>query len=282
MFKVLKKQSLAPMVDMVIIDAPYIARNAKPGNFVVVRLHEKGERIPLTIADSDKERGTITLLFQKVGKTTTEMGTLREGQDITDVAGPLGHPTPIISYGNCVLVGGGIGSATLYPIGKALKEAGNSVTVILGARTKELLIWEDRFKEYAEVLTITDDGSSGRKGIVTDALKETITTTSVDVVLSVGPVRMMKAVSELTKIYGIKTIVSLNPLMVEGTGMCGACRVNIGGKTMFACIDGPEFDGHSVDFWELENRLSFYKEEEAQAYESFLRKTAFPKDPHEY
>ncbi|MBI4686848.1 MAG: sulfide/dihydroorotate dehydrogenase-like FAD/NAD-binding protein, partial [Nitrospirae bacterium] len=170
MFKVLKKQSLAPMVDMVIIDAPYIARNAKPGNFVVVRLHEKGERIPLTIADSDKERGTITLLFQKVGKTTTEMGTLREGQDITDVAGPLGHPTPIISYGNCVLVGGGIGSATLYPIGKALRSAGNSVTVILGARTKELLIWEEKFREYAEVLTITDDGSSGRKGIVTDAL----------------------------------------------------------------------------------------------------------------
>ncbi len=267
---------------MVIVEAPYIARNARPGNFVVIRLHEKGERIPLTIADSDKEKGTITLLFQKVGKTTDEMGMLREGQGIMDVAGPLGHPTPIISYGNCVLVGGGIGSATLYPIGKALRAAGNSVTVILGARTKELLIWEEKFREYAEVLTITDDGSSGRKGIVTDALKETITTTSVDVVLSVGPVRMMKAVSELTKVYGIKTIVSLNPLMVEGTGMCGACRVNIGGRTMFACIDGPEFDGHNVDFLELENRLSFYKEEETKAYELFLRKASFPKDPHEY
>jgi ferredoxin--NADP+ reductase len=235
MYKIIQKETVAPQVDAMIIDAPYIAKNAKAGNFVVLRIHEKGERIPLTIADSDSKKGTITLLFQKVGKTTEELGTLKAGKTIRDIAGPLGHATPIKRYGHCVLVGGGIGSATLFPILKAMNEKRNKVTVILGARTKELLIWEDRFKEYAnDVLLTTDDGSSGRKGLVTEALKDVIESSTVKIALAVGPIRMMQAVSELTKPYGLKTLVSLNPVMVEGTGMCGACRVNISGKTKFA------------------------------------------------
>ncbi|MBI4653647.1 MAG: sulfide/dihydroorotate dehydrogenase-like FAD/NAD-binding protein [Nitrospirae bacterium] len=273
MFKILYKQTLAPKIDMMVISAPYIARHAKAGNFVVIRLNKKGERIPLTIADADVGNGTITLLFQKVGKTTEALGMLKRGGFIRDIAGPLGHPTPITKYGDCVLVAGGVGGATLYPIIKALKETGNNITFIMGARSKEYLIWEEKFKKIAdECIVTTDDGSYGRKGLVTDVLKEVIQNKPIAIVVAVGPVRMMKAVSELTKPYGIKTIVSLNPLMVEGTGMCGACRVNIAGKTMFACIDGPEFDGHEVDFQVLENRLGFYKEEEEKAYKLFLNK----------
>jgi ferredoxin--NADP+ reductase len=273
MFKILKKQSLAPEIDMIVVSAPYIATHARVGNFVVLRINEKGERIPLTIADSDKAEGTITLIFQKVGKTTEALGMLGEGDSIRDVVGPLGHPTPVKHYGNCVLVGGGIGAATLYPILKGLKEQGNRVTVILGARTKRFLIWEERFREESDEFHVTtDDGSHGRKGLVTDVLKEIIQDKSIALVLAVGPVKMMKAVSELTKPYNIKTIVSLSPLMVEGTGMCGACRVSIGGETRFACIDGPEFDAHEVDFQALENRLSFYREEEERAYRLFIKK----------
>lgn len=273
MYKILHKETVAPQVDAMVVTAPYIAKNSKAGNFIVLRIHEKGERIPLTIADADRERGTITLLFQKIGKTTEELGTLKEGQEIRDIAGPLGHETPIQKYGHCVLVGGGIGSATLFPILKALKKEENRVTVILGARTKELLVWEDKFSEYADtVLLTTDDGSSGRKGLVTGALKEVIENGEVKIVLAVGPIRMMHAVSELTKPYGVKTLVSLNPVMVEGTGMCGACRVNIAGKTRFACIEGPEFDAHEVDFQELANRLGFYREEEEQAMKQFKKK----------
>ncbi|HCC68385.1 MAG TPA: sulfide/dihydroorotate dehydrogenase-like FAD/NAD-binding protein [Nitrospiraceae bacterium] len=274
MFKILKKQSLAPEIDMMIIEAPYIARHARPGNFVVVRLNEKGERIPLTIADCDSKNGTITIISQKVGKTTEALGRLNAGDTIRDVTGPLGHPTPIGKYGTCVVVGGGIGMATIYPVAKALKEAGNSITAIMGARTKELLFWEERLRRYSdELLITTDDGSYGRKGLVTDVLKEIIDRKAISMILAVGPVKMMKAVSDLTRPYGIKTLVSLNPLMVEGTGMCGACRVMIGGKTRFACIDGPEFDGHEVYFEELENRLKFYKEEEGLAYKLFLKQS---------
>ncbi|MBI5408555.1 MAG: sulfide/dihydroorotate dehydrogenase-like FAD/NAD-binding protein [Nitrospirae bacterium] len=273
MFQILDKNKIATLVYEMVVGAPYIAGHAKAGNFVVLRLHERGERIPLTIADVDRREGTITLLFQKIGKTTVELSLLNPGDSIKDVVGPLGHPTPIEKYGHCVLVGGGIGSATLYPILKALKDAGNKITVILGARTKELLVWEDKFGERADVTLITtDDGSSGRKGLVTEVLKEVIEREPVNIVIAVGPIRMMKAVSELTKPYGVKTIVSLNPIMVEGTGMCGACRVNIGGKTRFACADGPEFDAHEVDFKELESRLNFYKDEEGQALHLFLRK----------
>ncbi len=274
MFKILQKQSIAPQVDMIIISAPYISKHAKAGNFVVLRLHEKGERIPLTIADCDRENGSITLLFQKVGKTTEELGMLNTGDEIRDITGPLGHPTPVKRYGHCLLVGGGIGSATLHPILKALKEKRNKVTIILGARTKELLIWEDKFREHStDILIATDDGSYGEKGFVTDVLKEVIESNSIKIVIAVGPLKMMQAVSELTRPYRIKTIVSLNPIMVEGTGMCGACRVHVGGKTRFACIEGPEFDGHEVDFGELWSRLNFYKKEEEQSLNKFLRKT---------
>ncbi len=291
MFKILEKQTLAPKVEMMVIQAPYIARHAKVGNFIVLRLNKKGERIPLTIADSDRDKGTITILFQRVGKTTESLGMLNAGDKIQDVVGPLGHATPIEIYGNCVLVAGGMGAATLYPIIKALKGVNtldnitkeneinppsplfNHITVIMGARTKELLIWEDKFRQFAdECFVTTDDGSYGRKGLVTDVLKEVVESKSIALAVAVGPVRMMKAVSELTKPYAVKTIVSLNPLMVEGTGMCGACRVKIAGETRFACIDGPEFDGHDVDFQELESRLRFYKEEEEQAYKLFLKK----------
>jgi ferredoxin--NADP+ reductase len=274
MFKILQKQTLSPKIDMMVIHASYIARHAKVGNFVVLRINKRGERIPLTIADSDMKEGTITILFQKVGKTTEALGMLDTGDKIRDIAGPLGHPTPIKKYGNCVLVGGGIGAATIYPILNALKEVDNNVTAILGARTKELLIWEDKFKKISdEFFVTTDDGSYGRKGMVTEVLKEVINSNPVALIVAVGPVRMMKAVSDLTKPYGIKTLVSLNPLMVEGTGMCGACRVKIAGETRFACIDGPEFDGHEVDFQELESRLNFYKEEEEKAYKLFLDKS---------
>jgi ferredoxin--NADP+ reductase len=273
MYKILHKKTVAPQVDEMIVDAPYIAKNAKAGNFVVLRIDEKGERIPLTIADSDREKGTITLLFQKIGKTTEDLGKLKAGKSIRDVAGPLGHPTPIKKYGHCVLVGGGIGSATLYPILKGLKEAKNKVTVILGARTKELFVWEDKFKELAnEVIFTTDDGSSGRKGLVTEALKDLIESYQVKIALAVGPIRMMQAVAAVTKPYGLKTLVSLNPVMVEGTGMCGACRVNIAGKTKFACIEGPEFDAHEVDFEELVHRLGFYRDEEAESMKKYNKK----------
>ena len=255
------------------VDAPYIARHHKAGNFVVLRIHEKGERIPLTIADSDSEKGTITLLFQKIGRTTEELGSLKAGKTIKDIAGPLGHATAIEYYGHCVLVGGGIGSATLFPILKALKEKNNRVSVILGARTKELLVWENRFRELAdEVILTTDDGSSGRKGLVTEALKGLIDSSEIKIAIAVGPIRMMQAVAELTRPYGLKTLVSLNPVMVEGTGMCGACRVNIAGKTKFACIEGPEFDAHEVDFNELANRLGFYRDEEKQSLDLYKKK----------
>jgi ferredoxin--NADP+ reductase len=273
MYKILKKETVAPQVDAMTVEAPFIARHHQAGNFVVLRIDEKGERIPLTIADSDNEKGTITLLFQKIGKTTEELGALKAGKAIRDIAGPLGHATPIMDYGHCVLVGGGIGSATLYPILKALKGKNNNVTVILGARSKELLVWGDRFTELAdEVLLTTDDGSSGRKGLVTEALKEVMDRSSVKIVIAVGPIRMMQAVAGLTKPYNVKTLVSLNPVMVEGTGMCGACRVNVGGKTRFACVEGPEFDAHEVDFQELANRLGFYREEEQESMKLFKKK----------
>ena len=273
MYKILRKTAVSPQVDEMEVEAPYIAGHHQAGNFVVLRINEKGERIPLTIADSDRDKGTITLLFQKIGKSTIDLGKIKAGKFIRDIAGPLGHATPIKKYGHCVLVGGGIGAATIYPILKALKAKKNRVTTILGARTEELLAWEEKFRELSNDLIITtDDGSAGTKGIVTTPLKETIVNSNVKLIIAVGPVRMMQAVAELTKPYRIKTLVSLNPIMVEGTGMCGACRVNIAGWTRFACIEGPEFDAHEVDFEELINRQGFYLEEEAQAMKAFKKK----------
>jgi ferredoxin--NADP+ reductase len=222
---------------------------------------------------SSSSKGSITLLFQKIGKTTEQLGMLRQGDSIRDVAGPLGHPTKIKRYGTCVLVGGGIGAATLYPMVRALKKKGNNVIVILGARSKDFLVWGDKFKKNShELLVTTDDGSSGKKGLVTDVLQEVMQKRSIALVIAVGPVKMMKAVADMTRPQGINTLVSLNPLMVEGTGMCGACRVTIAGKTRFACIDGPEFDGHDVDFQGLEHRLSFYQKEEEKSYKLFLKR----------
>jgi ferredoxin--NADP+ reductase len=273
MFKILNKETVGPLVDSIEVDAPFIARHHEAGNFVVLRLNEKAERIPLTIADSNSSKGSITLLFQKIGKSTIELGMLGPGDYIRDIAGPLGHATPIKRYGHCVLVGGGIGSATLYPMLKVLKEKRNRVTVVLGARTKELIVWEERFGEIAnDTILVTDDGSSGKKGIVTDPLKEIIESTKVNMVIAVGPVRMMQAVSQLTRPHGIKTLVSLNPIMVEGTGMCGACRGHIAGKTKFACIEGPEFDAQDVDFEELASRLGFYRAEEEESMKAYNKK----------
>lgn len=273
MYKILKKRAISPQVDEIEVEAPHIAGHHQAGNFIVLRINQKGERIPLTIADSDREKGTITLLFQKIGKTTRALGKLKAGIIIRDIAGPLGHATPIKRYGHCVLVGGGIGAATIYPILKALKAKKNRVTSILGARTKELLAWEEKFGAASNDLIITtDDGSAGTKGIVTEPLKEVIESSNVKIIIAVGPIRMMQAVAELTRPYNIKTLVSLNPIMVEGTGMCGACRVNIAGITRFACIEGPEFDAHEVDFDELINRQGFYIEEEAQAMKASKKK----------
>lgn len=272
MYKIIKKRAISPQVDEMVIEAPQIARRHKAGNFIIIRINQKGERIPLTIADSDKEKGTITLLFQKIGKSTETLGRLRGGRSISDLAGPLGHATPIKKYGHCVLVGGGIGAATIHPIMKSLKAENNRITTILGARTKELLAWEKKFRAHSDDLLITtDNGSAGVKGVVTEPLKETIENSDVNIVIAVGPIRMMQAVAELTRTYGIKTLVSLNPIMVEGTGMCGACRVSIAGTTKFACIEGPEFDAHDVDFDELVNRLGFYREEEAEAMKAFKK-----------
>ncbi len=263
MFKIVKKERLASNIVRLEVEAPYIARKRKPGQFIVVRVNESGERIPLTIADSDTEKGTITLIVQEVGKTTFLIGDLEEGDAFSDVIGPLGVPTHIEKFGTVVCVGGGVGTAVVYPIAKGMKDAGNRVIFIIGARSKDLLILEDEAKALTdEVIITTDDGSYGKKGFVTDALKEVIDREKVDMVVAIGPAIMMKAVSDLTRGYGIKTIVSLNSIMVDGTGMCGACRVTVAGQTRFACIDGPEFDGHQVDFEELLRRQRMYLEEE--------------------
>jgi len=272
---------LAPENKLFEIMQPSIARKAVPGQFVVIIHSEKGERIPLTIADTNKVKGTITIIFQEVGKSTMELGTFKEGDRLQDVIGPLGKPTEIEHYGTVVCVGGGVGIAPLYPIAKALKEAGNKVIGILGARTENLLILEKEFKEITDELYITtDDGSYGRKGFVSDELNRLIEEGyKITRVWAIGPAIMMKVVSEVTRPHNIKTIVSLNPIMVDGTGMCGCCRVEVGGETKFACVDGPEFDGHLVDFDLLMKRQAMYKKEEKQALESYQKsKKTFYKD----
>jgi ferredoxin--NADP+ reductase len=270
MFKIVKREEMAEgTVILNEIEAPLIARKAKPGQFVILKVNETGERIPLTMAETDPDKGTITVIYMVVGKSTTTFKTLLVGDGYQDVIGPLGNPTDVEKVGNVVCVGGGTGIAVLHPITRALKEIGNHVTSILGARSKDLLILEDKMKAVShELLITTDDGSYGRKGFVTDAVRDVLDKGDTQLVVAIGPVPMMKFVSELTREYGVKTIVSLNPIMVDGTGMCGGCRVTVGDQTKFACVDGPEFDGHKVDYDELMLRLQAYYENE-ERYQEF-------------
>lgn len=270
MFKIVKKMNLSHDVHWMDVDAPYVARKAQPGQFVITRLGGTGERIPLTIADSDRDAGTITLVFQEVGKSTMVMGGLKQGDKLDDVVGPLGLASHIEKLDLVVCVGGGIGIAPVHPVARGYKEAGSKVISILGARSRDLLIMEDEMvRASTEVKVCTDDGSYGQKGFVTNVLEDLINEGSpIDLVVAIGPVPMMEAVSKLTKPYGIKTMVSLNPIMVDGTGMCGACRVTVGGEVKFACVDGPDFNGHEVDFAELRLRQRMYLNEERDAIET--------------
>lgn len=270
MYTIKQKTSLSHDVHSMVVDAPYVARKAQPGQFVILRAGKLGERIPLTIADSDRDAGTITVVFQEVGKSTKVMGGLSEGDKFDDLVGPLGIASHLDKLGLIVCVGGGIGIAPIHPIARGLKEAGNEVVSILGARSKDLLIMEDEMKlASTEVKICTDDGSYGQQGFVTNVLEEMINNGQpIAMVMAIGPVPMMEAVCKLTKPFGIKTVVSLNPIMVDGTGMCGACRVTVGGEIKFVCVDGPDFDGHEVDFGELKLRQRMYLAEEREAIET--------------
>jgi ferredoxin--NADP+ reductase len=273
MFKILKKEELSESITAFDIDAKDIAKKAKPGNFIVLKTHEQGERIPLTIADFDREKGTITTVFQKVGKSTYYLGALNEGDFITDVIGPLGIPSHIENFGKVVCIGGGVGIAPIYPITKALKEAGNIIISIIGARTKSLLFWEEKMRKVSDELIITtDDGSYGRKAVVTIPLEELLKEGNINLVVAIGPAIMMKFACKTTEKYNVKTIVSLNSIMIDATGMCGGCRVGVGGETKFCCVDGPEFDGHKVDFDLLMERQKMYLDEERLAMQRYREK----------
>ena len=266
MAKILRKKELNPSVTLLEVDAPLVARKAQAGQFIILRIDEEGERIPRTIADYDREKGSVTIIFQKVGLTTELLGDLAVGDDIRDFVGPLGLPTEIGEEVKRVcVVGGGVGCAIAYPQAKSLHAAGIQVDVIAGFRNKDIVILEEEFRAACDHLYLTtDDGSYGEKGFVTDKLKALIDSGNhYDLVIAIGPIPMMKFVSKTTEPYGIKTLVSLNPIMVDGTGMCGGCRVTVGGQVKFACVDGPDFDGHQVDFDELMNRNSIYREREA-------------------
>lgn len=271
--RIVTAKERAPKTWLFEIEADHIAKRGKAGQFIILRVNDEGERIPLTIANRDPGRGTITIVAQEVGKTTEMLNALDVGDEIHDLAGPLGKPTEIPTGKTVVCVGGGIGNAVVWPQVQALKEAGNRVIAILGARTKELLILEDEIRAIADqVIVTTDDGSYGRKGMVTHALDDLIEGGErIDEVITIGPVVMMKFVCRTTAPHGIPTQASLNPIMVDGTGMCGACRVTVGGQTRFACVEGPEFDGHQVDFDELITRLSYYKPEERASLDHYHR-----------
>ncbi|MBP2659711.1 MAG: oxidoreductase FAD/NAD(P)-binding domain protein [Firmicutes bacterium] len=266
MYKILVKQQLAPSVQLFEVEAPLIAKKAKPGQFVILRINEDGERIPLTIADFNREKGTITLIFQEVGASTVELGLLNEGDFLLDLVGPLGKATHIEKIGTVVCVGGGIGIAPIYPIARGMKEAGNEVISIIGARSEDILIYEQEMAAISDELIITtDDGSKGLKALVTQPLKELLDSDkTISLIVAIGPVIMMKFVAETTRPYGVPTVVSLNPIMVDGTGMCGGCRVSVGNENKFACVDGPEFDGHKVDFDIVMARQRMYKPHEKQ------------------
>ncbi len=269
MNKIIEKVNLSENVVKMVLEAPAIAQKRQAGQFIVLKIDEKGERIPLTIVDSDGQKGTITIIFQIVGKTTAQLAGMKAGESLQDVLGPLGNPTEIEKFGRVVCVGGGVGVGVVYPLMVALKKAGNEVISIIGSRTKDLLILEKEIGESSDSLIVTtDDGSYGVHGFVSNVLQQMIDQGEhIDRVFAIGPVPMMRVICDVTKPHGIKTIVSLNSIMVDATGMCGACRVAVAGKTKFACVDGPEFDGHEVDFKLLANRLKMYCDQEREAYE---------------
>jgi ferredoxin--NADP+ reductase len=271
MYPIVAKKELAQKIKLVEIQAPEIARKAQPGQFVILRIDAMGERIPLTLMDWDSQKGTITLIFLEVGASTEKLGALEVGQAVLNVAGPLGNPSETKRYGLVCVLGGGVGTASAFPVVRALKHAGNKVVAIIGAKTAGLLILEDAIAEVTDELFVsTDDGTKGQKGFVSDVLKALIQKGyKFDIVYAIGPTLMMRAVAETTRPYNIKTIVSLNPIMVDGMGMCGACRVTVGGRTKFACVDGPEFDAHQVDFGELLKRQMAFLSEEKLALQRF-------------
>ena len=275
MFKIINAEYIAPSVRKIVIEAPKIARKRQAGQFVIVRVNDHGERIPLTISDSNIDEGTITLIVQEIGRTTKELNELNSGEFILDVVGPLGKPSHIEKFGTAVSIGGGVGTAIAYPTAVALKQAGNYTISIIGGRSKEYVILEDEMnKTCDEVFVTTDDGSYGYHGFVTSKLQELIDAKrKIDFVLAIGPIPMMKAVAEVTRKYKIKTVVSLNPIMVDGTGMCGGCRATVDDKTVFVCVDGPEFDAHKVDFATLERRNKTYRTDENEALQKFSCKS---------
>lgn len=271
MYKILLREDLVPNIHLFKVAAPAVARKAQAGQFVVVRIDERGERIPLTIADWDREGGSVTIVFMEVGTTTARLALLKGGDVITDLVGPLGVPAHIEKFGTVVCVAGGVGAAPIAPIGRALKSAGNKIISILGARSKDLVFWEDRLRSFSDQLIVTtDDGTYGRKGVVTEPLKELLESgEKIDLVVAIGPAVMMKFCAKTTQPFGVKTIVSLNPIMLDGTGMCGVCRVSVGGVTKFACVDGPDFDGHQVDWDLLFARQRIYLDEERRSFEQW-------------
>jgi NAD(P)H-flavin reductase len=271
MYKILEKEILSENVVKLVLENKIIAANRKAGQFVIVKIDEKGERIPLTIADADPEHGTVTLIIQKVGTTSHRLSLLNAGDAVSDLVGPLGRPTEIEKVGTVLAAGGGVGIAPMYPIARAFKEAGNRLVAVLAARSKNLIILEKEFTRFAdEVIIMTDDGSYGKKGLVTNGIEEVIKREKVNLCVAIGPAIMMKFVALLTKKYNIHTIASLNTIMVDGTGMCGACRISVGGQTKFVCVDGPEFNAHEVDFDEMLKRLNAYKKDEEISYSAFL------------
>jgi ferredoxin--NADP+ reductase len=272
MFAILETRLLAPDVKLFRIEAPRVARKRQAGQFVILRVHERGERIPITIAASDPVRGSITIVVQGIGKTTQLLNRLQAGDAILDVVGPLGRPSEVERFGTACVIAGGVGAAIAYPTAVALKQAGNRVVSILGGRTRSLVVLEDEIRATSDVLHVTtDDGSYGEQGLVTDKLKALVAGGErIDYVLAIGPIPMMRAVAETTRPHGIKTVVSLNSIMVDGTGMCGGCRVSVDGRSQFACVDGPEFDAHRVDFQNLANRNAMYRDMEARALQEFI------------
>ncbi len=273
MYKILERQDLCPNIHLFKVAAPDVAKKAQPGQFVVIRIDERGERIPLTFADWDTEKGSVAIVFMVVGTTTNRLARLKAGDSIADFIGPLGLPTHIEKFGTVVCVAGGVGTAPIVPIARALKREGNKIISILGARSKNLLFWEGELRRDSdEMIITTDDGSCGRKGLVTEPLKELLEKgVKIDRVIAIGPGIMMKFCAKTTEPFGIKTIVSLNPIMVDGTGMCGCCRVSVGGVTKFACVDGPDFDGHQVDWDLLFARQRTYLDEEKLSLEQWQR-----------